>query len=55
MDDYFAVGNGYGSAARLVELDPRYADVICRRFQEHTRTVPHRNDGEAVDFTASHG
>ncbi|WP_433661065.1 DNA modification methylase [Nocardia sp. CA-128927] len=45
----------HGSAARLVELDPRYADVICRRFQEHTRTVPHRNDGEAVDFTASHG
>ena len=22
--------------ARLMELDPRYADVICRRFQEYT-------------------
>jgi DNA modification methylase len=25
-----------GRAARLIELDPRYADVICRRFQEYT-------------------
>ncbi|MFX0573119.1 DNA modification methylase [Nocardia nepalensis] len=43
----------HGSAARLIELDPRYADVICRRFQEHVRVLPIRNDGEAVDFTAS--
>ena len=25
-----------GRAARLIELDPRYADVICRRYQEYT-------------------
>ncbi|MGO9011862.1 MAG: site-specific DNA-methyltransferase [Bryobacteraceae bacterium] len=25
-----------GRAARLMELDPRYADVICRRYQEYT-------------------
>jgi DNA modification methylase len=24
-----------GRAARLMELDPRYADVICRRYQEY--------------------
>lgn len=29
-----------GRAARLVELDPKYCDVICRRFQEHTGIVP---------------
>lgn len=37
--------------AFLVELDPAYADVICRRFQEHTGIVPVR-DGAPVDFTA---
>lgn len=36
--------------ARLIELDPRYADVICRRYQQHTGTLPVRN-GEQVDFT----
>jgi hypothetical protein len=25
-----------GRTARLLELDPRYADVICRRYQEYT-------------------
>lgn len=35
--------------ARLVELDPRYVDVICRRFQEHTGVVPLRG-GEEVSF-----
>jgi len=25
-----------GRAARLMEVDPRYADVICRRYQEYT-------------------
>jgi DNA modification methylase len=25
-----------GRKARLMELDPRYADVICRRYQEYT-------------------
>jgi DNA modification methylase len=40
-----------GRRARLIELDPRYADVICRRYQEHTGTVPTRN-GQEHDFTA---
>lgn len=39
-----------GLVAVLVELDPRYADVICRRWQEHTGIVPVRN-GVPVDFT----
>jgi hypothetical protein len=41
----------------VVELDPRYVDVICRRFQEHTGTKPERvlEDGttEPHDFTGS--
>ncbi len=40
-----------GAQARLVELDPRYVDVICRRWQEHTGSIP-RRDGEEVDFLA---
>ncbi|MDK7213412.1 DNA methyltransferase [Corynebacterium pyruviciproducens] len=35
--------------ARLVELDPRYCDVICRRFQEHTGIVPLRRAGDTVE------
>ncbi len=39
--------------ASLVELDPPYADVICRRFQEHTGIVPVREaDGAKVSFIA---
>lgn len=42
----------HGARARLVELDPRYADVICRRFQEHTGIKPVlRSTGEEHDFT----
>lgn len=42
-------------AASLVELDPPYADVICRRYQEHSGVVPVRelpdgSRGEAVSF-----
>ena len=38
-------------AARVVELDPRYVDVICRRFQEHTGTKPVlAATGEPYDF-----
>lgn len=40
--------------ARLIELDPRYADVICRRYQQHTGTLPVR-DGVQVDFTDGGG
>lgn len=40
------------SRAVLVELEPRYADAICRRWQEHTGVVPVlQQSGEAVDFT----
>lgn len=38
--------------ARFIELDPKYVDVICRRFQEHTGTVPVlQSTGEPHDFT----
>lgn len=37
--------------AILIELDPTYADVILRRYQEHTGTLPELN-GEPHDFTA---
>lgn len=40
-----------GRLAAIVELDLRYADVICRRWQEHTGITPLREDpagGEAV-------
>lgn len=40
-----------GHRARLVELDPRYADVICRRWQTITGIEPVRaSTGEHVDF-----
>lgn len=29
-----------GRRAHLIELDPVYAQVICRRYQEHTGTIP---------------
>ncbi|WP_297451765.1 DNA methyltransferase [uncultured Corynebacterium sp.] len=38
-----------GGAARLVELDPRYVDVICRRWQHLTGELPVR-DGQKIDF-----
>lgn len=41
-----------GRSARVVELDPRYVDVICRRYQEHTGTRPVLEaTGEEHDFT----
>lgn len=46
----------HGSKARLVELDPKYVDVICRRFQQHTEIMPVRVDGDdvvEVDFCES--
>lgn len=43
----------HGASARVVELDPRYVDVICRRFQEHTGTLPIlQATGDEHDFTA---
>ena len=40
-----------GRVAYLCEIDPRYVDVTCRRYQEHTGIVPRRGDGKEVDFT----
>jgi len=37
--------------AAMVELDPAYADVIARRWQEHTGILPTRENGTPVDFT----
>lgn len=42
-----------GAHARLVELDPKYVDVICRRWQEHTGIMPKR-DGVEVNFIGTH-
>jgi 16S rRNA G966 N2-methylase RsmD len=37
--------------AALIEMDPGYCDVICRRYQEATGDTPVREaDGEHVDF-----
>lgn len=42
-----------GRIAALVELDPAYADVICRRYQQISGEVPVREStGELVDFEA---
>lgn len=41
--------HGRGARALCVELDPRYADVVVRRFEEHTGVVP-RVDGEPVSL-----
>lgn len=41
-----------GRKARLIELDPRYVDVICRRWQEHTGAKPVlESTGAPHDFT----
>jgi DNA modification methylase len=38
---------------RLMELDPRYADVICRRYQEYTgRTALLEGDGRTFEEIA---
>lgn len=43
----------HGSSARLIELDPRYVDVICLRYQQLTGDLPKKN-GEPQDFVAHH-
>jgi DNA modification methylase len=41
-----------GRKARLIELDPKYVDVICRRWQEHTGSLPIlESSGMPHDFT----
>lgn len=43
-----------GRRARLMELDPRYVDVICRRFQDFTGKEAQRaSDGAAFGMLAS--
>ena len=43
-----------GRVARLIELDPRYVDVICRRYQEISGDKPVlESTGEPHDFTAA--
>lgn len=40
---------GYG-----IELDPKYCDIVCRRFQEQTGTLPALEaTGELHDFTTA--
>lgn len=39
-----------GRHARLMELDPRYCDVICRRWEQFTGTSAQRI---AADLSAS--
>lgn len=39
----------HGAHARLVELDPRYVDVICARYQQETGIQPVRG-GEQLNF-----
>ena len=42
-----------GRKGRLIELDPRYVDVICRRWQDFTGAMPMlESSGDLVDFTA---
>jgi DNA modification methylase len=39
-----------GRAARLMELDPKYVDVIVRRWQDRTgKTAVRKSDGMAFD------
>lgn len=39
----------HGAYARLVELDPKYVDAICARYQQETGELPRRG-GKPVDF-----
>jgi len=42
-----------GRRARLMEIEPGYVDVICRRWQEHTGSVPiAERTGQTHDFLA---
>lgn len=43
-----------GRVARLVELEPKYADVICRRYQQYTGDMPVlESTGEPHDFVSA--
>ena len=43
-----------GRNARLIELDPKYADVIVKRWQEYTgNEAVHEVDGRTFDVIAA--
>ena len=43
-----------GRRARLIELDPAYVDVICRRYQEATGVLPvNEKSGEPHNFVTA--
>ena len=43
-----------GRIARLIELDPKYVDVIVRRWEEFTgKQATREADGEVLDQAAS--
>lgn len=42
---------GLGMRCLTVELDTKYADVICRRYQQYTGNLPQLDGGEVHDFT----
>lgn len=45
-----------GRSARLVELDPKYVDVIIRRWQEYTgQKATRAGDGVLFDELAEQG
>ena len=39
-----------GRRALLIEIEPRWVDVICKRWQAHFGSRPRREDGTPVDF-----
>jgi site-specific DNA-methyltransferase (adenine-specific) len=47
----FIAAHHLGRRVVAIELEPRYVDVICRRYQQHTGEIPIR-DGAEVDFLA---
>jgi DNA modification methylase len=48
----FIAAHRTGRVCVGMELDPGYVDVICRRYQEHTGTIPVlESTGEEHDFT----
>jgi len=57
---HFAVsllrGNETNFSARLIELDPKYVDVIVRRWQDYAGAKAIRqSDGVAFDALLDHG
>ncbi len=49
----FIAADHLGRVLVAIELEPSYVDVICRRYQEHTGTLPVLHaTGEPHDFTA---